>query len=298
MASAEPRNITGRELTDPWEGVLYPGPGSLGGTGLLILAGSSGRVERARARIFASYDLTTLAIRWFGGPGQPPGPCEVPLETFTAALDLLEAQSVSRLGILGVSKGAEAAMLTAVRDPRVDAVIALSPTAYVWGWSPMGRRPDGTPDPCRSCWTWQGRPLDFVPMDGVWAEEREHLAGPVAIRGWYDASEDAYVDRLAGAEIPVEKAAGDLVLVAGADDEMWPSDRYAAQLAERRRAAGRSVLVIERSDAGHRPVFPGEDPYPESSTFSYGGTHETDTLLGAQALPTILDVLRGEVAAA
>lgn len=80
-------------------------------TGLIVLSGSSGRVEHARAEVFAAHGLTTLALRWFGGPGQPCEPCEVPLET----------------------------------------------------------------------WTWKGRPLDFVPMDDAWAEERRHLAGPVAL---------------------------------------------------------------------------------------------------------------------
>jgi uncharacterized protein len=294
-AAAVPERIVARETTEPWEGVLYTDPGSPARTGLLVLAGSSGRVERTRARILAAYGLTTLAIRWFGGPGQPARPCEVPLETFTAALDLLAAQNVGRLGILGLSKGAEAAMLVAVRDPRVDAVVALSPPAHAWGWSRSGRGPDGAQAPCCSCWTWQGRPLAYVPMDPAWAAARQHLEGPVAIRGWYDASERAYADRLAAAEIPVEKAPADLVLVAGADDGMWPSARYAAQLAARRRAAGRSVRVIEHADAGHRPVFPGEAPYPWSSTFEYGGSDEADASLGAQALATVLEVLRGRV---
>jgi hypothetical protein len=292
-AAAAPGELAAREVTDPLEGVLYTGSEPSGGVGLLVLAGSSGRIERTRARIFAEQGITTLAIRWFGGPGQPAGPCEIPLETFTAALDLLATQGVRRLGILGSSKGAEAAMVTAIRDPRVDAVIALSPTAYVWGWSLGGSDASGEPDPCRSCWTWRGRPLDFVPMDEAWAAQRLRLEGPVAIRGWYDASEHSHADRLAAARIPVEDMRAELVLVAGADDQMWPSDGYAAQLAARRRTAGHSVHVIECADAGHRARFPGEDPYPASPTFAYGGTDEADAQLGAQAWPTILAVLRG-----
>ena len=280
-------------MTEPWEGVLYAGSEPSGGVGLLVLAGSSRRVDRARARIFAEQGMTTLAIRWFGGPGQPAGPYEIPLETFTAALDLLEAQGVRRFGVLGASKGAEAAMVTAIRDPRVDAVVAVSPTAYVWGWSHSGRGANGERDPCRSCWTWKGRPLDFVPMDELWAVERQHLEGPVAIRDWYDASEHSYAHRLASARIPVEDMRAELVLVAGAADEMWPSDRYAAQLAARRRAAGRKVHLIERADAGHRPRFPGEGPYAESPIFKYGGTDDADAQLGTEAWPTLLAVLGG-----
>lgn len=284
-----------RDVAEPWEGVLHSDPASSGGVGLLVLGGSSGRVERARARVFAARGLTTLAIRWFGGSGQQPGPCEVPLETFTAALDLLEAQGVRRIGILGTSKGAEAAMVTAVRDARVDTVVAVAPTAYVWGWSLPGTDAStGGPATCRSSWTWRGRPLAFVPMDEAWSAERHGLPDPAAIRGWYETSEQVHADRLAGAAISVEEMRADLVLIAGADDQMWPSGRYAALLAARRRAAGRSIHVVERPNAGHRPVFPGEESYPASAKFEYGGTAEGDASLGAEALPVILAVLRGE----
>lgn len=62
--------ITEHELADPLEGLLVaPAHGS--DVGVLVLAGSSGRIERERARILAQQGVTALAIRWFGGPGQP-----------------------------------------------------------------------------------------------------------------------------------------------------------------------------------------------------------------------------------
>jgi len=56
------------------------------GTSVLLLAGSSGRVDIGRAAVLARQGATVLAIRWFGGPGQQPGPYEVPLETIVEAL--------------------------------------------------------------------------------------------------------------------------------------------------------------------------------------------------------------------
>ncbi|MGW2706730.1 acyl-CoA thioester hydrolase/BAAT C-terminal domain-containing protein [Streptomyces sp. NPDC001340] len=242
-------DISERELTDPWEGVLFaPACGS--DAGVLVLAGSSGRVERERARILAQQGFTTLAIRWFGGPGQSPGICEVPLETFTAAVDFLRLGGAQRIGILGTSKGAEAALLTAVHDSRVDVAIALSPTSRVW--SNVGPGRDGAHHPYRSSWTWRERPLPFVPMDDSWTPT-EPDSGPVAIRGWYELSERTFAHSLAPTEIPVEAARADVVLVAGGDDGMWPSLPYAEQLAQRRRSAGATVRLIVRDDAGHRP---------------------------------------------
>ncbi|MEV6163150.1 acyl-CoA thioester hydrolase/BAAT C-terminal domain-containing protein [Streptomyces sp. NPDC052052] len=283
-------DITERELTDPWEGVLAaPARGS--DVGVLVLAGSSGRIERERARILAQQGFTALAIRWFGGPGQCPGICEVPLETFTAAVDFLRRGGARRIGVLGTSKGAEAALLTAVYDPRVDVVIALSPTSRVWCNVGPGR--DGAEQPYRSSWTWREQPLPFVPMDDSWTPA-EPDSGPVAIRGWYELSERTFGRSLPSTEIPVEAARADLLLVAGGDDAMWPSLPFAEQLARRRRSAGASVRLIARDDAGHRVRLPGESPASVSPHFRYGGTPQADVLLGEEAWPHILDALGGE----
>ena len=233
--------------------------------------------------------MTAVSIRWFGGPGQSPGICEIPLETFTSAVDFLRTSGARRIGILGTSKGAEAALLTAVHDPRVDVVVAVSPTSRVWCNVGPGR--DGVHRPYRSSWTWRGRALPFIPLDDSWAPA-ETDGGPVSIRGWYELSERTFADLLPAAEIPVDKARADVVLVAGGDDAMWPSLSFAEQLAQRRRSAGATVRLVAHRDAGHRPRFPGESPASASSRFQYGGTPEADAHLGAVAWPHVLDALR------
>ncbi|GAA4094113.1 acyl-CoA thioester hydrolase/BAAT C-terminal domain-containing protein [Streptomyces hundungensis] len=274
------------QLTEPWEGLLVaPARGS--DVGVLVLAGSSGRMERERARLLARQGVVALTIRWFGGPGQAPGICEVPLETFTAAVDVLQREGARRITILGASKGAEAALLTAVHDPRVDAVVALSPTSRVWCNVGPGR--DGERYPYRSSWTWQERALPFVPMDDAWPFPEP----PVAVRSWYELSERTFSHRLPAAEIPVEAARAELILVAGGDDAMWPSLPSAEQLAHRRRSTGAAVRLIARHDAGHRPRLPGEHPASASPRFRYGGTPEADALLGEAAWPHILDAIGG-----
>lgn len=45
--------------------------------GVIVAAGSSGRVDMKRARLLASWGAAALALRWFGGDDQPPGICEV-----------------------------------------------------------------------------------------------------------------------------------------------------------------------------------------------------------------------------
>ncbi|MGI9155881.1 MAG: hypothetical protein ACR2FG_04495 [Marmoricola sp.] len=65
---------------------------------VLVLSGSSGRIEEGRSRLLAEHGAAALSIRWFGGAGQPTGICEVPLETFVEALDRLSSYA-DRLGV-------------------------------------------------------------------------------------------------------------------------------------------------------------------------------------------------------
>ncbi|MFI1383602.1 acyl-CoA thioester hydrolase/BAAT C-terminal domain-containing protein [Embleya sp. NPDC020886] len=278
------------EPTGPWAGFLArPAAGDVG-VGVLVLSGSSGRVERERCRLFARAGVSAMSVRWFGGPGQPPGICEVPLETFVAATWLLRERGAERVGILGVSKGAEAALSVSCLADCTDAVIALAPTSVVWANVGPGR--DGREHPYRSCWTWQGQPLPFVPYDRSWAPTQPEGA-PVAVLGWYESSLAAYADRLPAAAIPVEHTDADLVLVAGGADRMWPSLRFAHELADRRTTAGRKTTLITRPDAGHRTVFPGESAPPPSPRFDHGGTPEADATLGTAAWPHILAAVLG-----
>ncbi|BCJ38820.1 acyl-CoA thioesterase [Actinocatenispora thailandica] len=252
---------------------------------MLVVAGSSGRLDAQRARVFAEHGAVAASIRWFGGPGQPPGICEVPLETFTAALDALCRYEPARLGMMGVSKGAEATLLTAVRDDRLDLAVGVSPTSVVWANVGPGR--DGVTKPYRSSWTWRGEPLPFVPYDDSGPDPES----PVACRPMYERSIAAHPAEAAAAAIPVERIRGEIVLLAGADDEMWQSTEFAHQLAARRRAAGGRITVLDSDTAGHRPYLPGEPEPAPSETFRYGGDPAADAALGARALPHLLAAL-------
>ena len=132
------------------------------GTGVLVMAGSSGRLDVGRADMLASLGLTALALRWFGGDAQPVVPCGIPLETFIEAIDML-AGECERYVLMGLSYGAEAALLTASVDDRVDGVVALAPTDVAW----EGQH-EHDDDPRRSKWTLEGVAVSFVPLDRAW----------------------------------------------------------------------------------------------------------------------------------
>lgn len=279
------------QLTGPLQGVALRPVGMAGRpVGVIVAAGSSGRLDVARARLLAEQGALVVALRWFGGEGQPPGVCEVPLETFMAAIDYLEAQNARRIGIVGLSKGAEAALLVACYDTRVDAVVACAPSSVVWAYVEPGA--DEESYRFRSSWTWRSEPLPFVPYDEAWRPvERDGL---VSYRGQYEASLRAFPDAAQVAAIPVERARADLLLIAGGDDAVWPAVWFAEELAARRRAHGRQVEVVSYADAGHRVILPGEASPPPATRLAHGGSEAADRALGVMAWPRVQALLHGK----
>lgn len=254
--------------------------------GVVILGGSSGRLDLARARLFAARGALALALQWFAGNDQSPGVCEIALESFAPALDRLAALGCTRFAILGTSKGAEAALLVAIHEPRIDVVIAISPSSVVWANSGVGK--DGRGLPLRSSFTAAGVPLPFVRY------AVEHLppqtGAPVPYLAYHERSLEEFAADVPAARIRIEEARAHVILAAGGDDALWPSARFAEELASRRRAAGRSVDLIVDAEAGHRILLPGEDT-PRSTINAHGGTDDADARCGTRAWQAICAAL-------
>lgn len=68
-------------LTGEVQGALLR-PQDPSGLGVMVLTGSSGRVDVDRARMFAERGAVALAQRWWGGEGQAGGTNRIPLEVF------------------------------------------------------------------------------------------------------------------------------------------------------------------------------------------------------------------------
>jgi dienelactone hydrolase len=232
----------------------------------LVLPGSSNRPATGRAELLARHGVAALTMPLYGSDLE-----EVPLERFSAALDELSSIS-DRLAVVGVSKGAEAALLLAAHDSRITAVAAFAPSSVVWAGL-AGRR--------RSSWTLRGRPIPFVAYDESWAATTD----PPAYRELYERSLLGAPD---DAWIPVEGITADVLLVAGGDDQVWPSLPMAHDLARRCRAT-----VVTHPGAGHRTTLPGEPVATGGQPMARGGTDEADAALGSSAWPHLLRLITG-----
>ena len=172
------------------------------------------------------------------------------------AIDWLAVDSeydAHRVGVLGISKGAELALIAASRDSRINAVAAWVPSSRVFaGISQRSIRQ-------RSSWTWGGQPLPFartpVNKDTLRVTAKLMLRRPTSFRPIYAA---ALAESDNASEIPIEKITGQILLVAGAKDLIWPSADMSQHILDRadNNPAGQSnVTALTFDEAGHSVSF-------------------------------------------
>ena len=281
-------------------GRLYPGLGGGPHHGVLVLhgGGGGGGYERAYARHLARHGYTALCVEYFDAPAAPDALSEVPLEYFERAAAWLADRpdvDADRVGVVGFSRGGEAALLTGTHVDRVGAVVAYVPSAYAFA-APTWM--DGV-DEERSAWTVDGEPVPYLPVDRYVDQEQEGLdealgidAPSAALR----AVENAPEELLARAAIEVECIDGPVLLVSGGEDEAWPSVELADQAVERL-AAHDHPWPFENRDyprAGHAIRVPYRFDGSDDPTANHwlGGTNEANACASADAWHAALDYLR------
>lgn len=130
--------------------------------------------------------------------------------------------------------------------------------------------------------------MPFVRFVDGWEPDRS----PPAFRGLYVASLKSDPVSAAAAAIPVERIQGEVLVVGGDDDQVWPSAEFARMVVARRHDHGLATTLITHSGAGHRATFPGESPVVAGQQMARGGTPGADAELGARAWPLVAKALR------
>lgn len=268
------------------------GPGPF--PGVVALSGSGGGVPGWWGDLLAPHGIAVLAAAYFGVEPLPLALCEIPVETVAAAGEWLRGRPEvrhGRAGLVGGSKGAELALLAATAYPEsFGPVAAIAPSCVTWfGVDLTGEVADAS---ARSSWTLDGRPVPFVPpVPGVGFERTERGLRSVGI---YSAALEL-ADAVAAAAIPVESAAGPLLLLSGGDDGACPSTLMARRIVDRMDAHGRGADVrhLDFPECGHvvvRPWPPGQAP---PMPFDNGGTDEALDAAHDVALPAVVSHLGG-----
>jgi dienelactone hydrolase len=197
------------------------------GPAVVVVGGSGGGDGPARlvAAEFAKAGIPALALAYFGAPGVPERFASIPIEYFARAAEWLRAQqAINQVAMLGMSRGSEAALLTAAHFPAVvDRVVAVVPSNLV-----CASFPDGNP-----AWTLGGAALPY-----------SQTAGP-------DTDDPDAV-------IPVERINGPVLAIGAGSDQIWPSLPMAKAIGERLESHGHAFghELVEYPHAGHALSIP------------------------------------------
>lgn len=220
---------------DDLVGEVFEPPDGQTAPGVLLLHGSDGSPMTDRATLLAQRGFTTLALQYFDGPGLPESLEEVPLEYVETAIDwLLEHDRVAgeQIGLYGVSRGGELALLTGSEYSTVGAVVSIAGSGVVWS----GITEDGPTQ--QSAWSRSGESVPHVPYSLAAASDEE----------------------IAAATIPAEEIAGPVLLVSGDDDNLWNTvdlhNITEERLADQDHSAFEHLVYEEAGHAIRPPYYP------------------------------------------
>lgn len=231
---------------------------------IAMIPGSGGiYATQTRAALMASKGYVVLVIGYSGYKNLSPEMYEIPLEILANGIRYLAEQDYTQGDTViayGISKGAEGllATLSYIHDLPVSKVILLTPSSVIW--QGIGK---GKPKP-RSTWSFQGKPLGFLqPDSGIMYRQvfrsilikkmkLARLLAKAKVAKLVGAYDKALQNReaKAAALIPVANITIPVLMISGGDDELWPSQRMANDIADMLEANAH-VEHVSIPDMGH-----------------------------------------------
>jgi len=268
----------------------FPGRGEGRRPAVVVIGGYDGGLgseAKREALALQAAGFSALQLAYHCADTLPNKMSRLPLERFTGAVDWLKARpevDPGRIGIIGYSKGAEAALALAVRRPDVRAVAIGMPSSVVWdGMSPLTMISGGL----RSTWTEGGNDVPSLPY-GSWSHPRGGTYG-VHSNGLQKVAEHPE------AVLPVERTAAPILLICGDADLVWPSCEMSEMIRARLLQKGKAApLLLRYPQAGHG-VF-GPAPPSGSASARYwsmmGGTETANMAARQDSWPKTIEFLR------
>jgi hypothetical protein len=268
--------------------------------GVLVVGGSDGGPGAPGvALLLASHGFAAVSLSYFGVTGLAQTLENIPLEYFQKALQWMRSQpgiDHRSIAIYSESRGTEAALFTAAMDPGVSAVVARSPSFVFWSGVTAAHLP------AKAAWTFHAQPLPYIPnklypdfmLTYLWdrVTRTSVRQTPLFLE---DLAHFKDPDSIA---IPVEQIHGAVMLLAGADDQIWPSTMMAERIMTRLRLHRLSYQdrSLTLAAVGHAILYvylPTEGNWRDSP-FAIGGTPIGMARAQAAAWPAILEFLTSE----
>ncbi len=218
---------------DGFIGAMYqPERDEYSGKAMVMFGGSDGiyNLTKLVAEQYVKRGMTVLALAYWNEPGLPDGFEKVPVESVEKAALWLRGQGFEKVGLWGISMGAELALLAGSLLPDlISCVTAVCPT-NVCGQGFVKKK--GVQSLECSAFSWRGKDLPWARLKfSRTAILRDSLRErSVCLRSCY---EDAVLHAPEQAQIKVEDIGGPLLLLYPERDAMWPSELSAEKIRAR-----------------------------------------------------------------
>jgi uncharacterized protein len=273
MAVPETKAESARVTGVDFDAEFYAPQGTAKRLGVLVLGGSEGGIPGRRAKLIAENGFPALALGYFKTDRTPAYLDMIPLEYVDQPIEYLMGNKQVMSGgivVVGESKGGELALLLASRKLEITGVVAFVPSSVVFQGVPKVYWPP------RSSWSFDGKPVPFVPYAG------DKGFDPSDLLGLYQRSLQQK-EPVQNAVIPVERINGPLLLFSGADDRMWPSVGMCEMICQRLKENnfGKEYNHFKYNNAGHTL----------SEYFMIGGTKEGNKEARLNSTEKMLDFL-------
>jgi len=202
-----------------FEGILLPATGRKDKI-VIVISGSNGgmRLTKQCADFYNKNGIPALAIALFATKETREFLDRVPIEYVYNAIQWLKTQGYEKIGIDGMSKGSEMALVAASLFDDISCVVARVPSYFVSEGlvgHKMNKRPSGT-----SCWSYKGEGLPFAPY-------RNRIFDTVKML--LDEKELHFItfnkDKIVTPEslIHLERIAAPILMLSSKNDTIWPS---------------------------------------------------------------------------
>ena len=227
-----------RVKTDGFHGELFrPVKDEYPGKVLICFSGSDGKFELSRmlAAVFRARGLTALALAYVMEEGLPNQFYHVPIDTLEAAARRMHDMGYEKVGLWGISKGAELALTAGSLMPNlVNAVAAVAPMNTVCQGFAKRKGISVMPG---SSWSFHGAEVPYTGFGLARFPLGRVLRKSVRAREatMFDLYMPLVKNPNPAAVIRAEKITGPILLVSSKMDTMWPSELAAAEVMKRLR---------------------------------------------------------------
>jgi dienelactone hydrolase len=214
-------------LNKDFQGAFYPS--KTNEKAMIVVSGSDGGIKWANeiASVYSAHGISSLAIAYWKTKHTPKTLELIPIEIIQSAVLWLKKNGYSKVGIYGVSKGAELALTSGSLISQIEFVIAVSPSCCVF---------EGIAKPAysnTSSWTWGGQPLPYASLHNISVSMIKNI-----LKNHEFGFVKQYIDVLATNKneentIKVENINGPILLLSAKEDAQWPSIEMGKMICDR-----------------------------------------------------------------